>query len=371
MYQNIYVEKSKDSKPTIHLWDDKSGYQKFQYKPYAYMKSQTGTYRSLYGDKLKKVNFWTQDDLEKGNVFESDVPIETRILVDMYGESDEMSVGHREVFFDIEVEVKDGFPNPKIAENKITAIALYDKVADKYSCFILGNVPNTDVVESFQSEEELLQRFYQKYLEINPTILSGWNIDGFDIPYLYNRTKRVMGESFANALSPIGEVFYSEHKRRYKIAGVSCLDYLSLYKLFTYTQQSSYRLDYIGQLEVGLGKIEFDGTLQDLYETDIDKYIEYNLNDVIIVKKLDDKLKFIELARGISHVGHTPYEDVYYSSRYLEGAILVYLRNIGVVAPNKDLNARDKMNRGDDDKFTGAYVKDPKPGNTIGYLIWI
>ena len=84
MYQNIYVEKSKDSKPTIHLWDDKSGYQKFQYKPYAYMKSQTGTYRSLYGDKLKKVNFWTQDDLEKGNVFESDVPIETRILVDMY-----------------------------------------------------------------------------------------------------------------------------------------------------------------------------------------------------------------------------------------------------------------------------------------------
>ena len=71
--------------------------------------------------------------------------------------------------------------------------------------------------------------------------------------------------------------------------------------------------------EVGLGKIEFDGTLQDLYETDIDKYIEYNLNDVIIVKKLDDKLKFIDLARGISHVGHTPYEDVYYSSRYLEG----------------------------------------------------
>ena len=165
---------------------------------------------------------------------------------------------------------------------------------DSYHCYVLGNVPNTDVVESFQSEEELLQRFYQKYLEINPTILSGWNIDGFDIPYLYNRTKRVMGDSFANALSPIGEVFYSEHKRRYKIAGVSCLDYLSLYKLFTYTQESSYRLDYIGQKEVGLGKIEYEGTLQDLYETDIDKYIEYNLNDVIIVKKLDDKLKFID-----------------------------------------------------------------------------
>ena len=361
MYQNIYVKRTKTSSE-VHIWDDKTGYSKFQYKPYAYLKSQSGTHRSLYGDKLKKVNYWTGDDLQNGRVFESDVPIETRTLVDMYTESEEPSVGHREVYFDIECEVTDGFPDPQRAENKITAIALYDKTMDKYSCFILGNVPNTDVVESFQSEEELLQRFYQKYLEISPTILSGWNIDGFDIPYLYNRTDRVMGTSFARSLSPIGEVFYSEHKSRYKIAGVSCLDYLSLYKKFTYTQQSSYRLDYIGQLEVNIGKIEYEGTLQDLYENDLNKYIEYNLNDVKIVKALDDKLKLIELVRGISHVGHTPYEDVYHSSRYLEGAILVYLKKLGVIAPNKALNARDKMNRGSDDKFTGAYVKDPKPG---------
>jgi len=361
MYQNIYVKRTKTSSE-VHIWDDKTGYSKFQYKPYAYLKSQSGTHRSLYGDKLKKVNYWTGDDLQNGRVFESDIPIETRTLVDMYPESEEPSVGHREVYFDIECEVTDGFPDPQRAENKITAIALYDKTMDSYHCFVLGDVPNTDVVESFQSEEELLQRFYQKYLEINPTILSGWNIDGFDIPYLYNRTDRVLGKQFANSLSPIGEVFYSEHKKKYKIAGVSCLDYLPLYKLFTYTQQSSYRLDYIGQLEVGLGKIEFDGTLQDLYETDINKYIEYNLNDVIIVKKLDDKLKLIELARGISHVGRTPYEDVYFSSRYLEGAILVYLKNIEVVAPNKALDAREKMNRDGNQKFTGAYVKDPNPG---------
>ena len=361
MYQNIYVKRTKTSSE-VHLWDDKTGYSKFQYKPYAYLKSQSGTYRSLYGDKLKKVNFWTGEDIKNGKVFESDIPIETRTLVDMYPDSDDVSEGHREVYFDIEVEVKDGFPDPKRADNKITAIALYDKVADKYSCYVLGNVPNTDVVESFQSEEELLQRFYQKYLEINPTILSGWNIDGFDIPYLYNRTTKVLGYQFANTLSPIGEVFYSEHKNKYKIAGVSCLDYLWLYKLFTYTQQSSYRLDYIGQLEVGLGKIEYEGTLQDLYENDINKYIEYNLNDVVIVKALDDKLKLIDLARGIAHVGRVPYEDVFFSSRYLEGAILVYLKNIGVIAPNKALDAKDKMNRGVDDKFTGAYVKVPKPG---------
>ena len=358
-YQNIYVKRTKTSSE-VHIWDDKTGHSNFTYKPYAYLKSQTGTYRSLYGDKLKKVNFWTADDIQKGNVFESDIPIETRVLVDMYGDSDEISTGHREVYFDIEVEVTQGFPDPKEARNKITAIALYDKTADKYHCFILGDVKNTDVIEAFQSEEELLQRFYQKYLEINPTILSGWNIDGFDIPYLYNRTKRVLGYQFANALSPIGEVFYSEHKSRYKIAGVSSLDYLELYKKFTYSQQSSYRLDYIGQLEVGIGKVEFEGTLQNLYETDINKYVEYNLNDVVIVKAIDDKFGLINLAMGISHVGHTPYEDVYFSSRYLEGALLTYLKKINVVAPNKNLKAKELMES--DRQFSGAYVMKPNPG---------
>ena len=357
MYQNIYVKRmSKGCE--VHIWDDIAGYQKFNYKPYAYLKSQSGTYRSLYGDKLKKVTFWDKNDLENGRVFESDVPIETKILVDKYGDSDEPSEGHKELFFDIEVEVTDGFPDPSKAENKITAIALYDKVADKYHCYVLGNVPNTDVVESFQSEEELLQRFYQKYLEINPTILSGWNTDGFDIPYLYNRTRRTMGDQIANCLSPIGEVYWNETRNMYKIAGVSCLDYIKLYKWFTYTQESSYRLDYIGQKEVGIGKVEYEGTLQDLYENDIEKYIEYNLNDVVIVKALDDKLKFIDLARGVGHLGHVPYEDNFYSSRYLEGAMLVYMKKIGVIAPNKELGA--KINK--DDKFSGAYVKDPKPG---------
>ncbi|MBC8428070.1 MAG: hypothetical protein H8D94_01215 [Candidatus Pelagibacter sp.] len=358
MYQGIYVEKNKTGKPTVHLWDDKKGYSQFQYTPHAYLKSPSGTYRSLYNDKLKKVTFWTPEDVKNGNVFETDIPIETKVLVDMYDDSDETSVGHREVYFDIEVEVTQGFPDPNVAENKITAIALYDKTADKYSCFVLGNAPTTDVVESFNSEEELLQRFYQKYLEINPTILSGWNIDGFDIPYLYNRTTRVLGYQIANALSPIGKVYFNDRQDRFRIAGVSCLDYLRLYRLFTYTQQSSYRLDFIGQLEVGIGKIEYEGTLQNLYETDLEKYIEYNLNDVVIIKALDDKLKFIDLACGVAHMGHIPYEEIFFSSRYLEGAILVYMKSIGVVAPNKPFGSR----MGGSERFEGAYVKDPELG---------
>ena len=339
MYQNIFIKRNKTN-VEVHLWDDETGYQRFNHKSYAYLKSPSGTYRSIYGDKLKKVTYWTQDDIQNGNVFESDVPLETRVLVDRYSESEEPSKGHKEVYFDIECEVTDGFPEPLKAENKITSIALYDKISDDYFVFILADISKYQkgnvYVEPFQSEEELLQRFYQKYLEINPTILSGWNIDGFDIPYLYNRTVRVLGYQFANSLSPIGQVYYNERQKRYKIAGVSCLDYLGLYKLFTYTQQSSYRLDYIWQLEVGIGKVEYDGTLNDLYKNDINKFIEYNLVDVKIIKALDDKLKLIELARGVSHVGHTPYEDICFSSRYLEGAILVYLKKMNVVAPNKN-----------------------------------
>ena len=136
MYQNIYIKQTKKDNE-VHLWDDKAGYQRFTFKNYAYTKDGTGVHTSLYGDKLKKINFWTHEDLQSGKIFESDVPIETRVLVDRYTDDDNVSQGHREMYFDIEVEVTDGFPEPSTAENKITAIALYDKIADKYSCFVL------------------------------------------------------------------------------------------------------------------------------------------------------------------------------------------------------------------------------------------
>ena len=360
MYQNVYISRNKKS-VEAHIWDDEVGYKKIIHKPYAYKKSPTGTYQSLYGDKLKKVNFWTQEEIDDGLIFESDVPVETRVLVDTYSESDEPSKGHKTMIFDIEVEVKDGFPDPLRADNKITSIAFLDELIDKYYVLILGDLKNyqkdNKIVESFKSEEELLQRFYQKYLEIQPTILSGWNIEFFDIPYLYNRTERVLGYQFANSLSPIGKVHYIEHMKKYKIAGVSQLDYMALYKLFTYTQQSSYRLDYIGQLEVGIGKVEYEGTLNDLYRDDKEKFIEYNLVDVKIVVELDKKMKFIDLARAVAHMGHIPYEQIYHSSRYLEGAMLVYMKKLGVIASNKL-----RIKQEDDIAFSGAFVKDPIPG---------
>ena len=137
-----------------------------------------------------------------------------------------------------------------------------------------------------------------------------------------------MGNSVAGLLSPISEVRWSEYKSRYIIAGVSCLDYLSLYKKFSFIQQSSYRLDYIGEVEVGVKKIEYTGTLNDLYENELQKFIDYNIRDVKILVDLDKKLNYIEIARGVAHLGHIPYEEVYMSSRYLEGAILLSLIHI-------------------------------------------
>ena len=364
MYQNIWCEKRGGNQVEVHLWDDIAGYQNFVFKNYAYIKDGSGQYNSIYGDKLKKVTYWTEEDYNSGKIFESDVPLETKILLDRYHKSDEPSKNHVELFFDIEVEVTDGFPEPTKANNKITSIALYNKMEDCNMVFIISDkiqsyTNDNTTVEVFGTEQQLLQAFLKYWINTKPTIISGWNINKFDIPYLYNRITKVFGEEFASALSPIQIVKYNSNKQVYRIAGVSSLDYLELYKKFTYTQQSSYRLDHIGKIEVNIGKVAYDGSLDDLYRDDINRFIEYNLNDVKIVVALDDKLKLIDLARAVSHLGRIPYEEVYYSSRYIEGAILVYLKQLNLVTPNKKVGVTYDGSYG---RFSGAYVKSPIPG---------
>jgi DNA polymerase elongation subunit (family B) len=149
------------------------------------------------------------------------------------------------------------------------------------------------------------------------------------------------------------------------IAGVSSLDYLDLYKKFTYGQQQNYRLDTIGRIEVGMGKVEYEGSLDELFKNDLEKFIDYNVQDVRIIVEIDKKMKLIELVRGICHVGHVQYEDYCYSSKFLEGTIITYLHRKGVVVSNKPADGRQLMNErveNDDEGFAGAYVKPPVPG---------
>lgn len=380
MYQNIHYSRGTN---TVHIWDDVRGYFTIPYKRYAFKPAANGEWESIYGDRLTKVYKYSKDD---EGLFESDVPEVTRVLVDTYLDTDLPSTGHCILTFDIEVEMDSGLPDTTKAENIITSIALHDSVTDNYYVLILDTErkvnpykDETKEILPFDSEVELLSKFISLYEMINPTILTGWNIDNFDIPYLFNRLKNLLGENNAKRLSPIREVFFSPYRKRWFIGGVSALDYISLYKKYNYTELDNYRLDTVGKIELGRGKIEYTGNLDELLKTDIDKFIEYNLEDVKLVIDLDRKLQFIDLCRDVAHVAHVAYEDVFFSSRTIEGALLCFLRKKGLVAPNKqkkeDSDAQIEAMRevgaideeAKDEKFIGAYVKDP----IVGKYEWI
>ena len=377
MYQNIYYERQKN---LIHLWDDKNGYQTFPYRKYAYKKDPYGQFKSMNGDKLTRISKWDKD--ESDDLFESDVPETTRVLVDIY-DSDLPSNGHRVMTFDIEVEMISGLPNTKEAQNEITSIASHDGATKLFDVFVLDKerkIKNhkdeftkdgrTAHVHVFDNERNLLLAFLNYYEEVNPTILTGWNIDFFDIPYLYNRIKNVCGESHAKRLSRIGQCFYSPYRDKWSFGGVSILDYINLYKQYNFGLESSYTLNHIATKELGRGKVEYEGSLDDLFENDLEKFIEYNIVDVDLVVCMDEKLKFIDLCRAICHAGFVPYEDYIYSSKWLEGACLAYLKTKDMVATNKPADRRERMQAlkdNDQEKFIGAYVKEP----IVGKYDWI
>lgn len=377
MYKSIYYERGKN---TIHVWDDGRGYFTMPYRKYAYRKDPNGQHLSMYGDRLTRIQSWDKDDTD--DLFESDVPETTRVLVDLY-DSDLPSTGHRVMCFDIEVEMNSGLPDTQTALNEITAIAAFDNLVKEYDVFVLdkkrkikdGNTifekdGKKARVHVFDNEKNLLLAFLNYYEEVCPTILTGWNIDFFDIPYLYNRIKNVCGKPSADRLSHIGQCYWSPYRQKYSFGGVNILDYINLYKTYTYTLEPSYTLDYISKKELGRGKIEYDGNLDDLFENDLEKFIEYNIVDVDLVVSLDEKLQFIELCRAICHAGYVPYEDYMFSSKYLEGACLAYLKKKGLVAPNKPKDRKERMQAirdNNEEKFIGAYVKEP----IVGKYDWI
>ncbi len=176
MYLNAYYDREDQR---IHIWDDTKGHYSFPYKPYAYVKSKShvGTIFSIYGDPLKRVQRWSKEDEEKGNVFESDIPVLTRCLIDEYMKSDDVSDKHRELVFDIEVSSEGGFPNITTAENEIYAIGWYDKANKQQGVYVLDRpmlykdiiADDGTTVKFFQTEEELLGAFLLKWTEIAPS----------------------------------------------------------------------------------------------------------------------------------------------------------------------------------------------------------
>ncbi len=337
MYKNFYYNR-KDN--MCHLWSDglhgESLYEKFRYEPYAYELDDEGTYKTLTGRKVVKVYEWDKKKEQSGHIFEHDIPIATRVLIDRYYESDEPSTQHSILFFDIEIEKGKRYSTPTEALNTITSIAYY--FDEKYYVLLLDRENKIKVdsdvsISTFQTEEKLLMDFLSRWNKIKPTIVSAYNGDYFDIPYLVNRIKNVLGWTYAKKLSPIGIVENRQVGKDtfIKIAGVSQMDYLQLYKKFTYNEESSYTLDSIAKKELGRGKVQYTGTLDDLFKNDINAFIAYNVTDVELMVALDNKMDLIAIARGICHKGHVPYDDYQFSSRYLDGAIATRCKRKGLV----------------------------------------
>jgi DNA polymerase elongation subunit (family B) len=199
--------------------------------------------------------------------------------------------------------------------------------------------------------------------ENTPEVVTGWNSKLYDIPYLVRRIDRILGEKLMKRLSPWGliteiETYITGRKHiSYDIGGISQLDYLDLYKKFTYTNQESYRLDHIANVELGQKKLdhsEFD-TFKDFYTKGWQKFVEYNIVDVELVDRLEDKMKLIELALTMAYDAKVNYEDVFYQVRMWDTIIYNYLKKRNIVIPPKERSDKDS-------KYAGAYVKEPIPG---------
>ena len=365
MFKKCYAEYAGKNQYKIHLWEE-DDYKIIPYRVPAYIEcpEQEAEYQGLKGEWLKKTYKWDKDN---PRLHFHDMPAYQKFLIEKYGTDDNISKGHREVFFDIEIEMGGALTEEYIQEapKPVTSIAWYDRTPDEWVILILDKKNQIKHTKGHKeiipcgSEEELLATFIEKFREINPDILVGWNSDYFDIPYLYFRISRVLGEDFANALSPIDVVKDESQWNRngwLNIAGVESLDYMKLHKKFSFRDEPSMRLDAIGEKYVNLGKVEYDGNLDRLFEDDIQKFIQYNFRDVEILKELDEKFEYIGLVKNLSHKGKHNYGEVYANTKTQDGAISAYLLSQNIVPPSRDRNPIHKKG------YAGGYLFCPKAG---------
>jgi DNA polymerase elongation subunit (family B) len=344
MYQSIYYNRLPgEDQWYYYLRDDKKGIHKFQYWPTLYKLDEYGEHETLFGEKCSPIS--GKYDRKDPTIYEKDIDRELVLLRDLYYKTDKMPEYHNTVYLDIEIEILGALTPFTIREAnaEVTAIALIDVSTKEKTCFILdkaGKIEDINqdgkVVISCPDENTLLRKFLLKWEQIDPTIVAGYNSDFFDIPYLYYRIQKRLGDE-VNRLSPIGKITetLSQPNSPIKIGLVSSLDYMLLLRKYIAKEESSYKLGDIGTKYVNLGKIEYNGNLDTLFREDPIKFIDYNIRDVEIIEALEEKLKFIELTVLISHLCHTPYESIYYNTILNEGAILTYLKRKGIIAPNK------------------------------------
>ena len=266
---------------------------------------------------------------------------------------------------DIEVACENGFPNPQDAIEPLLSITVKNHANKQIFVWGVGEYKTTrpDVAYvNCENEKELIYEFLKFWQMNQPDVITGWNTEFFDIPYLCNRIKKLCGEDDLKKLSPWKSVssknIYSMGRSHqvWDIQGIAALDYYDLYRKFTYTNQESYRLDHIAYVELGERK---DGnpydTFRDWYTNDFQSFIDYNITDVEIVDKLEEKMKLIDLCLTMAYEAKVNYTDVLGSVKYWDILIHNYLMDKGIVVPQK-------VEREKSEKYEGAYVKDPQTG---------
>jgi DNA polymerase elongation subunit (family B) len=349
-----------------------------EWKPTLFVPSKRKTkYKTLEGDSVEPIQpgfvkdcrefYKKYDEVENFKIYGNDRYVYQYISEKYPEDHIQFDIKKiRLVTIDIEVAAESGFPDVENVAEELLLISLQDYATKKVTTFgsrpFVNKDPNVTYILC-DDEAHLLRSFLAYWRKNLPEVITGWNSQMYDIPYLAGRINRVLGEKSMKDLSPWGlvsqdEVYISGRKNiTYDIGGVTQLDYLDLYKRFTYTNQESYRLDYIANYELGEKKLDHDeyDTFREFYTKDWDKFVRYNIIDVQLVDKLEDKLKLIELAITMAFDAKVNFIDIHYQVRMWDTIIYNYLKKQNIVIPPKKRTSKSE-------KYAGAYVKEPKPG---------
>ena len=377
-YVDAFHDKDRDVIQVVERRGQERSFTEYPARYTFYYKDPRGRYTSIYGDKLNRISVNTLKNFQKekkihGNkkLFESDINPVFKCLEEHYI-SEDAPVLHK-CFFDIEVDFnKDlGFADPSDPFNPVTAIALHLSWIGKTICIaikpkgmersraeeIMNSFPDSILMDS---EEELLSTFLD--LIDDADILSGWNSEGFDIPYMVNRIARVLGKEHTRRFClwnkyPRKREYekYGKDQETFDLYGRVHLDYLELYRKYTYHEMHSYSLDAIGEYELGERKTAYEGTLDQLYNNDFETFIEYNRQDVDLLVRMDEKLQFIDLANVLAHSNTVLLPTTMGAVAVTDQAIVNESHRLGKIVP-------DRTRRGDEYAAAGAYVANPKRG---------
>ena len=354
--------------------------QRVEYSPSLYIPSKRITnFTSLDGDYLDQKIFGTMkeardyikqfDGVSNGPKIYGQTRFEYAFIADQHQGMIDYDFDKLEIaIIDIEVGSENGFPDPYEANEPITAIAIHYINGHKY-VYGCGSYENNDpenvTYHKCKDEWSLCKHFLRMWSEKTPDIITGWNTKFFDVPYLINRFKKILGEDDCKKLSPwnkINErttVINGRQLIAYELVGLASLDYIELYKWYAPggKSQESYKLDNIANVELGEKKLSYDeyDSLHQLYKLNYQKFIEYNIKDVDLILKLEDKLKLLELAVTLAYDTKTNYEDVFAQTRMWDSLTYSYLLEKKIIVPPRIVKDKDSA-------FEGAYVKEPQTG---------